>query len=309
MNTGSPNAQLLLELKSLRPGRGLADAVDGATIPNLRAVNAIDLESGDELRAKLDAALAAAVQGLSDDGDRHLVTVALNLAPHGYGDTFNARLERLAGTLRLTTRHVQRKIDNALGELAERLCACRWVPETDWSVLYLDVLLRLDTTPPEAHERRTILAHVDGVHTIANRVDVPTESNAEPKTRLEILFGAVTATDTSRQDRSLVTDIVLPRPLHQGERHTYGQIVRADRIADRFACTPSRPHVRFALRVRFDPTRPPARVWRMDGVFTRQFDEPAASGEPLVPDLAGEVAAEFTNLRPGNSYGIQWQWH
>jgi hypothetical protein len=59
------------------------------------------------------------------------------------------------------------------------------------------------------------------------------------------------------------------------------------------------------VRVRFGD-RVPRRVWRIDGIPPRAIDDFDPRDQLLTPDRLGEVAAAFSGLRQGLSYGIRW---
>jgi hypothetical protein len=53
----------------------------------------------------------------------------------------------------------------------------------------------------------------------------------------------------------------------------------------------------FDLRVRFDRTRPPWRIWLLRAALDRDIAE---------PERTGEIRLVFRDLTPGLAYGARW---
>ena len=62
----------------------------------------------------------------------------------------------------------------------------------------------------------------------------------------------------------------------------------------------------FAVRVRFDPRRPPRSVWRLDRVPPSVLADPPQPGPSLPLDGACEVAQDFAAPQLGYAYGLRW---
>ncbi|MBE8525726.1 hypothetical protein ILP97_51035 [Amycolatopsis sp. H6(2020)] len=99
-----------------------------------------------------------------------------------------------------------------------------------------------------------------------------------------------------------------PQPLDAGDEHEFFFRIRVDELPSPFyCCTPEFPCESFDLNVRFDRRQPPQRVWRIDGEFSKEAQDPLTARKPLFLDNAGEVHTGFRDLRPARSYGVGWQ--
>ncbi|RSM65242.1 hypothetical protein DMH04_49645 [Kibdelosporangium aridum] len=290
------------DLKRLQRGRGLLDAPDDLDIPLLREVCDAQAAGRDNLRDLIFEVLERALPSLTDDS-AHLVRTMLNFGPNQRESNTTQRLADLAKSQNYSERTVRRNTNAALCDLAKAILSGSWATGEKWSVAVLDVLLRLDVSPAEAHERRTIIAHEPGLREVTNSVDIP---GGQRPPDLEILYGAMARPRSEQTGCNMRTSILLPEPLERDQWHTYAQIVRTESLANHYVCAPVRRHRRFVLRVRFDARRKPDRVWRLDAVHVRRIDECVPTGELLTPDAAGEVATVFGALSSGFCYGIQW---
>jgi len=61
------------------------------------------------------------------------------------------------------------------------------------------------------------------------------------------------------------------------------------------------------LRVRFDPSRKPSAVWRVDARAPHTIFAPFEEAL-FCTDTDGAVELEFSDLRQGRAYGAVWQW-
>jgi hypothetical protein len=102
-----------------------------------------------------------------------------------------------------------------------------------------------------------------------------------------------------------VVNVRLPRPLLPGETHAFDLTLRLPRshAFTRHVVVPPVPCRRLVLRVRFGREGAPSGVSRVSPVDGAR----GAGGAARTPvDRAGDVAASFTDLRPGRAYGVAW---
>jgi hypothetical protein len=182
----------------------------------------------------------------------------------------------------------------------------------DWFVESFSALVRVDTEPVEVIERKTIVASVDDVREIAASVNVPRRPDALDQPvglESELLYGGSLQWREQRYDSFFTNVIVLPRPLRQGERHEYSirlRIPPGQRMASHFLHVPFRRSDHFDLRVRFDPRRPPRRVWLLRDAPTAVIYQRDPATQTIAPDRFGEAHASFRDMRPGLGYGFRW---
>jgi hypothetical protein len=103
--------------------------------------------------------------------------------------------------------------------------------------------------------------------------------------------------------------VQLPGPLMPGDEHQYGLLLRMPRHMLRlphYLLVPECKCEKFDLTIRFDPGRLPRWIRRVEGETVRKFENPEPAADLLVPDAAGEVRQEFSNLSLYLGYGIQW---
>jgi len=98
-----------------------------------------------------------------------------------------------------------------------------------------------------------------------------------------------------------VVSVRLPRPLLPAESHAFDLTLRVprSRAFTRHVVVPPVACRRLELRVHFGRPGAPAAVSRVDGAAGAR-----AARTPV--DRAGDVAATFTDLRPGRAYGVAW---
>ena len=102
-----------------------------------------------------------------------------------------------------------------------------------------------------------------------------------------------------------VVNVRLPRPLLPAEAHAFDLTLCLPRSQAfvRHVVVPAVPCRRLELRVHFGRPGPPSAVSRVSPVDGAE----GAAGAVRVPvDRAGDVAATFTDLRPGRAYGVAW---
>lgn len=234
------------------------------------------------------------------------------------------RFDWLAGELRCQPRTARRRVDHAFALITQAALSSTGVddspadPERGWYVRRLKALLRLDSRAPELYEERTIVATGNNLAEIRPRFSLPRPDPgryAEPadptRVRLiaEVLHGARMVELQRLGDSHFRFVLALPRALDAGDEHEYTTLVRVPEnqpMRPHYAYVPLVACESFQLRVRFDPARPPAAVWRIDRAPTRLLDDPTPTGERLHLDDGGELHLEVTDLEQGYGYGVAW---
>jgi hypothetical protein len=179
-----------------------------------------------------------------------------------------------------------------------------------WHTTSLRALLRMDLDPPQLVEDRVIAASADGLTTIELRLSsAPVNGTPRPDmSPATVLYGGeITGTEQVTPSHHKFS-LQLPRSLQAGERHEYGvrfaPVPRA-LMHPFYVLTPLQPCERFTVRVRFGADVP-RRIWRLDGIPPRTFDDFEPADGLLEADRLGEVALEFSRLHQGLSYGLRW---
>ncbi|MEV7099802.1 sigma factor-like helix-turn-helix DNA-binding protein [Amycolatopsis sp. NPDC051045] len=314
--------ELLRDLATLRRGRGLeGEQLRGRLGPLIHGWCGIHESTNDrEARRVLRDAISSAIAEFPAD-DRLAVNVALGIAPGTQHAALSDRVGVLADRLRVSERTARRRIDRSFARLAAEIEASARPgdaasnPDPGWFVKRLNVLVRLDTAEPELIEERLIVATRDGLSRISAQFTVPRPDegdDGERQVAVDAQHG-VRITDAERMgQRHFRWLLDLPRPLAQGETHTYSL---AFRVRDGAPIRPSYIFVplmtceSLSVRVRFDPRRPPEMVWGVDRVQPSVLADPSPPGPPLALDGACEVAQEFAGPQQGYAYGLRWLNH
>ncbi|MCE7004190.1 hypothetical protein LWC34_15295 [Kibdelosporangium philippinense] len=306
-------------LVRLRKGRGvLARDLESRVRPEFAELFGATTDTGSVLRQKVIGYLEELMVALPTQW-RRAARCGLNLPPSTDGETLQQRLSVLAAEFFCDERTARRRMDEAFLQMAGNADRGQ-VPMPGvghggigWYVDIFDAVLRLDTANPEAIERRTIVATAGSLDRIETSIDVPRHpSNHSTRVELtrEMMFGGVVAGTGMGSSTNFSTEIILPRTLRRGERHTYGLIARippGQEMVNRYVYVPYRQCRYFTLLVRFPPNNVPQRIWRHEGVpHSAVHDEPKPGSE-LEPNLANEVSAQFRDLINGCAYGIQWR--
>lgn len=312
-------AELAVELKTLRKGRGLqAPRLGDQVGPLLRQLCGVgENESTASIREKLTRHLRIWSNGLPDDL-RLVVTTALALQPDTQQQFLRERVQSLAEAQRRDVRTIRRRMDEGFALLAE--IAARTPAEQPrgavlgWYTDRWEAILRLDKDSPECFERRRIVAEHDGLELVQQSTTVP---RSELKTEdhdlyCEALFGTAVVGRQRKAGDRFAFDLVIPTPLTFGEKHEYGLIWRIpdnQPMRTHYVVFPDRRCDELDLRIRFPVDRTPELVWRVEEVFHRELDEPpqeSAQAKPLPIDRVGEVHMVFRDLLPGHGYGARW---
>ena len=306
-------ADLLVELKLLRKGRGVQADLAGRLGPGLLRISGIsDADSPPERRTKLLRTLNRANRQLPPDM-LSIVEAGLCLDQKARMRTLEERLAWSAEQFGVSHRTIARRLDEGLSRLAEVLADAPADRVETWYIQELSTILRLDTDRIEAIERRRIVSLVDGLTELDTFVSVPRERDDALSTHdleVDVLQGGLLEAREQPYESSFRNVISLPSPLNSGDRHEYilrFRIPPGQPMAPHYMHVPMRRSERFDLRIRFARPRPPTAVWRLDGVPTAVIYERGPGSDILTLDRVGEVYAGFGDLKQGFAYGIRWQ--
>jgi hypothetical protein len=315
------SAELAEELKTLRKGRGVdVTQVSERVGPALREV--CGLETGASpaaVRRKLGTRLEGLAAGLPDDL-RVAVLAALGLHPGARLPFYKDRIRWIAQYLNRDERTARRRVDYGIGQLAEIAIALMDAVDGGadgvgfgWRVEELRSVLLLDQPVPVAIELRRILTERDGLDELDLAFSLPYRSAAPDSSHrlaVDVLYGGTLLGRMDESAEPFGFVLRLPRRLERRETHEFGlrfRVPAGQVMRPHYACVPKHPHDYFDLRVRFDAARLPSRIWRVENASQRDLDDPAAKGEDLAVDAAGEVRLYFRQLTPGLAYGVRWQ--
>jgi hypothetical protein len=314
-----PTDLLVAEIRLLRKGRGLrARGLAGRLGPTLselvRAGTGTDIAA---VRQELARELSACAEKLPDDmHEAIMASLGISAATRNM-PYFGDRVRWLADKSDRTSRTALRRIEAAEKLLAEEVSLelqrrkgkIASAPD-GWYLDESQVLLRLDTSTPESHERRRIVATRPGLHEVMAWWDVPRDpGQARMRLELEMVYGGrlVRREEPSRSRFQFY--IQLPSPLQPGETHEYEMILRVppgDQIQPHYVTTPECHYNRFDLRVRFDPRRLPTWVRRIDGETVRMFSDRTTGIDKVALNSLGEAHVRFHNPAMYLGYGLQW---
>ncbi len=318
----SVSLALTAELRVLRAGPGiqagnlrqqlgplLTELVSGTPAPGLAPA-----------RSALADELTTCCSRLAADlRDAIFASLALS-TPTREMTSFKDRAAWLATRLDCEYRTALRRIDTAerqlAGEITRELRRRRGQPPANPDGWYLDelrTLVRLDTPTPEAHENRRIIATRPGLTEVTAWMDVPPAPGTSPVAlSVEVLYGGQLQRKEQPSNSRFHFVIRLPAPLHPGDAHEYGLILRVpagERMKPCYIFSPECPCNVFDLRVRFSPTDRPAWIRRVDGETVRMLDAAEPAGNPADLDEASEIHLRFRNPTTYLCYGLQWQHH
>jgi hypothetical protein len=311
---------IVKEFRKLRKGRGIqAPDLDARLGPYLRELASVP-HRGDvaELRQVLMAELNACAQRLTFDL-RTAITASLGLS----GQTremanFTARAQWLADTLGREYRTALRRIEAAeqllAEEVARELRRRRSRTPTTPDGWYLDefsVLFRLDTPVPESWEQRRIVSTRAGLKEVMAWLDIPPlPGRPRPVLQGEVTHGGRLVRHEHPSGDKFQFLVELPVPLGPGDACTYGLHLRMSaqsQMTPHYIFTPECQCNVFDLRVRFDMSRPPVWVRRVEAEPVRMFASAQPEHDLLSPDGAGEVHVRFEQPAMYLGYGIQWR--
>jgi hypothetical protein len=299
---------LVTDLKSLRRGRAIftsqiRDRV-GATLCGLAGV--VDDDGPAEIRTKVARHLRNLAEALPDDLRLASLT-AFAIEPGSRHPLYKDRVALTAERIRRDPRTARRRIDEAIEQLAQIATAkpgfgreLTTTPTGGWWISELRMSLALDRSRPELVEQCQLVAEqhdVREIEAMSGRLGMFADLTAD-QVASDVFYGGTVRSSDTRPGGHLAT-LGLPRPLMSGEVHEYAMrstVSSADVLPKECRFRTDRRCDRFDLRVRFDLTNLPRRVWPIDDE-TRQ----------LRPDDAGDVQVEFAFLTPDRDYGIRWE--
>ncbi|MGW3963392.1 hypothetical protein ACWED2_26480 [Amycolatopsis sp. NPDC005003] len=313
---------LSAELKLLRKGLGIqAKTLPGLVGEQLREVCGVHEEDNPgTVRGKVVETLRRLIEKLPES-HRGTARIVLGFGT-GAHERYTQRLELLGTGADRNVRTMQRRADDVIYLIAE---AAYGAPasygsfsvgsdDSPWHTSALAV--RLTLTGPaaaEVFETRRVVSHVAGLTDVEHAISLnrPASTTGPPDLSglgIDVVAGgevhSVRLVGSSRVAFSLRP----PQPLDAGDEHEFFFRIRvAELPAPFYCCTPEFPCESFDLNVRFDRRKPPRHVWRIDGEFSKDAQEPRAAREALSLDNAGEVRTGFRDLRPARSYGVGWQ--
>jgi len=305
------------EIRSLRKGRGLqVGDLDQRLGPHLTELANGAADADQALRRHtLAAELLTCSTELAGDL-RTAITASLGLSAETRQMLhFKDRVSWLAAELGFEYRTALRRIDTAEQLLSEEVArelrrrrARAVTAPLGWHLEELRTLVRLDTPTPEAHEHRRIVAAKDGLREVMAWLDVPS-SSGRPSLFTEVLYGGQIVRKEQPGGTRFQFVVQLPRPLQAGESHEYGLLLRippGQRMRPYYIFSPECQCDEFDLRVRFDLSRRPAWIRRVDGETVRTFDAAEPAGDVTALDDAGEIHLGFPAPTMYLCYGAQW---
>jgi hypothetical protein len=314
------SAELVRELRDLRKGRGLyARHISERVGPLLRQVcHLADDDGPAEIRRKVAASLEKLAHDLPADL-RVAVIAAFAINPDAQLPFYQDRVRWVAEHLRRDERTARRRIDEGIDRIAELANSAigstppsTEVPTAGWHTVTVWTAVVLDQSMAEAFEFRRIVAHRDNLTTIDLVPTLAASAEQEPaddsKLIVDVFFGG-RLVDRARQSTDQPEFVLaLPRQLNRDETHEFALRYR---ISDgyrrqRYVYVPKHRCELFELRIRFDADQLPVRVSRLTNETGADADDPAAEGEALPLDAAGEVHTVFQRLTPGKAYGARW---
>lgn len=288
--------QLVLELKTLRKGRGIHASRIGDRIGmTLRQLAGVTADEGPvAIRSKVEAHLEMLTRYLPADL-RTAALIAFAIAPDSRHPLYKDRVTLAAARIHRDPRTARRRIDEAFERLAELAVAPdRLLGEpapptgTGWHVNELVMTVALDRPMPELIERCRVTSDEDGLREVALLTDQVMTSPV-----VTVFHGGSLS---GRRDASGATLLSLPKPLAYGESHEYTVRGCTESRLTRIEFTPTRQCDEFHLRVRFARDDVPRHLRRMGDEHRREW-----------VDEAGEIYLRFDGLVPGRTYGVHWE--
>lgn len=243
----------------------------------------------------------------------------LGRATLGYGgtatDPYTKRLKALGDAIDRDIRTMQRRADDLIRRIAELACLEAATPvvrrDPPWHTTWLQVILLVDQPAVEVLETRRIVSHRSNLTEIEHSMSVlPVDGLTHPLDLaafgVEVLGGGAVGNLRKVASNRIAFQLRPPRTLDLHDTHEFVLRVRLPYISPFYVCTPAHPCERFDLRARFGLPRPP-RIWRIEGEFAIEANDPLPARTLLGTDAAGEVRAVFEHLEAARSYGIGWQ--
>jgi len=317
---------LVIELRQLRKGRGVL-ALDiktrlGTELRRMCGVVAED--DAPAARRKVVLRLNEFSTGLPEDLRLALV-VTLALHPDRRERYLSEREAWLAEHSGRDVRTVRRRANDAItmlvslidshgsADVRDRQDADDFAPD-GWYVERFRVVLRLNGEAPEALEERRIVARREGLDEVVVGLGLPREPSAGVGLSHAVVPRMLYGGDLVRSEQPSHTyfrhHIALPGPLSMGDHHDFAMqltLPPGQPMSPQYVYLPLRRCDYFELRVCFDPSNLPRRIWRVVGKPHRVVDDFSDQSDVILPDRLGEVFVDFREPRQGLGYGIQWE--
>jgi hypothetical protein len=316
-------ADLVKELRALRKGRGLYVTQLAERLgPALRTVCGLDDAAGpSESRSRVAEHLQRLAERLPEDL-RIAVLAAYGIEPEARLPFYQDRVDWAADRLGRDRRTVRRRIDEGIKQMAELATApddatepLQQVSPVDWHTKSMRAVLVLDRGSPVAFLERCIVAHRDDLERLDLAVTVtspPCRSNALAAEDLlvDVTFGGALSWMGMESSDRFGLHLDLPHPLRRDESYTFALQMRIPEgkvMQPHYVCVPTHRCDLFELRIRFDAANLPRRVWRLDGVYQRDIDDPEVRAEAVALDRFGETSLVFRQLKTDRAYGARWE--
>ncbi len=312
---------LSAELKLLRKGLGIqAKTLPALVGEQLREVCGVDEEdTPGTVRGKVVETLRRLIEKLPES-QRRTARIVLGFGT-GASERYTQRLELLGTGADRNVRTMQRRADDVIYLIAEAAYGAPspygGTPISDdspWHTSALGVRLTLTgVATAEVFETRRVVSHVAGLADVEHAISLarPASTTAQPDLSglgIDVVAGGEVHSVRMVSSSRVAFSLRPPQPLDAGDEHEFFFRIRVDELPSPFyCCTPEFPCESFDLNVRFDRRQPPQRVWRIDGEFSKDAQDPLTARKPLFLDNAGEVHTGFRDLRPARSYGVGWQ--
>jgi hypothetical protein len=320
MTADTTRTVLLREFTRLRHGYGIQDTNLRRRLgPELARRCDVPQGAGDrEIRERVVAAVHEFSRELPE-AERRTIDVALGAERGVRFPSLGDRIAHLMAEWSCSLRTARRRIDRAFELLVDEMLAESATVRTEpadpakgWQVKTFEALMRLDTPTPELIEKRTIVATRDGVRTIVARLSLPRTVDGQPDDAdldADVQQGARIVRRDRQGEGHFRYLLELPTTLNRTDEHSYTMIFRippGQPMRTHYAFVPLVDCEWFRVRVRFDTSRPPRVVWRLNGLPPRVMSDRLTPGPPLRLDGAGEVELEFRDMDRGYGYGLAW---
>jgi len=313
---------LSVELKLLRKGLGIqAKTLPALVGEQLREVCGVrEDDHPGTVRGKVVETLRRLIENLPES-HRETARIVLGFGT-GANERYTQRLELLGSDADRNVRTMQRRADDVIYLIAEAACGAPWpyggaaaIDQDDpWHTSALAVRLTLtDPAEAEVFETRRVVSHVAGLVDVEHAISLarPASTTGRPDLSglgIDVVAGGEVHSVRLVSSTRVAFSLRPPQPLDAGDEHEFFFRIRVAELPSPFyCCTPEFPCASFDLNVRFDRRKPPQRVWRIDGEFSKDAQDPLTARKPLFLDNSGEVRAGFHDLRPARSYGVGWQ--
>jgi hypothetical protein len=313
---------LSAELKLLRKGLGIqAKTLPAVVGEQLREVCGVhEDDTPGTVRGKVVETLRRLIESLPES-HRRTARIVLGFGT-GADERYTQRLGLLGTGADRNVRTMQRRADDVIYLIAEAAYGEPWPygggsaisDDGPWHTSALAVRLTMTgVAAAEVFETRRVVSHIAGLADVEHAISLarPASTTGQPDLSglgIDVVAGGEVHSVRMVSSSRVAFSLRPPQPLDAGDEHEFFFRIRVDELPSPFyCCTPEFPCQSFDLNVRFDRRQPPQRVWRIDGEFSKDAQDPLTARKPLFLDNAGEVHTGFRDLRPARSYGVGWQ--